>query len=226
MKPEQAVADVELRSGDKVIKLKGLVDTDASRSVISKRLSEKLDAFIRLKEPYNLKTADKEGKLRISGFSRLDVTFQGVKMPVKIIGTRPFLFMPRTARIVIPNFPHHILNRANNKEIIFFGDEDFKFFLRQAKKYKQKFGLKIYHYCVMPNHYHFLIEPSSKESLVGFMQALILVYAQYVQRKYGKVGHIWQERYKSPVLEKEDYLARCGYYILRIIPDAPAWLRS
>ncbi len=121
--------------------------------------------------------------------------------------------MPRTARFIIPKFPHHILNRANNKEIIFLDDSDFRFFLDQIKKYKQKFGVKIYHYCIMPNHYHFLIEPVTKESLTAFMQALMLVYAQYVQRKYGKVGHIWQERYKSPVIQAEDYLAYCGYYI-------------
>lgn len=65
----------------------------------------------------------------------------------------------------------------------------------------------------MPNHYHFLIEPPTKESLTRFMQALMLVYAQYIQRKYNKIGHIWQERYKNPVIQTEDYLARCGYYI-------------
>jgi len=121
--------------------------------------------------------------------------------------------MPRTARIIISNLPHHILNRANNKETIFFSDDDFKFFLNQVKKYKQKFNLKIYHYCLMLNHYHFLINPPNKESLIRFMQSLMLVYAQHVQRKYGKVGHIWQERYKSSVIEKEDYLVQCGYYI-------------
>ena len=121
--------------------------------------------------------------------------------------------MPRTARFIIPKFPHHILNRANNKEIIFLDDNDFRFFLDQVKKYKRKFEVKIYHYCIMPNHYHFLIEPATKESLIGFMQALMLVYAQHIQRKYGKVGHIWQERYKSPVIQTEDYLAYCGYYI-------------
>lgn len=121
--------------------------------------------------------------------------------------------MSRAPRFIIPNSPHHILNRANNKEIIFLEDEDFRFFLKQVKKYKEKFGLKIYHYCVMPNHYHFLIVPLNKESLVGFMQGLMMVYAQYVQRKYGKVGHIWQERYKSPLVQTEKYLAYCGYYI-------------
>lgn len=121
--------------------------------------------------------------------------------------------MPRQARITIPNFPHHVLNCSNNKEIIFSDDEDFKFFLRQVKKYKEKFGIKIYHYCIMPNHYHFLLVPSSSESLAKFMHNLMLVYAQYVKRQYGKVGHIWQERYKNPVIEKEKYLSQCGYYI-------------
>ena len=121
--------------------------------------------------------------------------------------------MPRQARIIILNFPYHILNRGNNKEIVFFDDEDFRFFLRQVKKYKEKFGVKIYHYCAMPNHYHFLAEPQTGESLPKFMHALELVYAQYIQRKYDKVGHIWQGRYKNPIIEKEDYLAQCGYYI-------------
>lgn len=121
--------------------------------------------------------------------------------------------MPRTARIIIPNAPHHILNRGNNKEVIFFDDEDFKFFLRQIKKYKEKFKIKIYHYCLMPNHYHFLIESESSQNLAKFMHGLMLVYAQYVQRKYGKIGHVWQGRYKSSLVDKEDYLIRCGYYI-------------
>lgn len=121
--------------------------------------------------------------------------------------------MARQARITISNFPHHVLNRSNNKETIFYEDEDFRFFLRQIKKYKEKYGIKIYHYCLMPNHYHFLIIPSNAESLAKFMHDLILVYAQYVKREYDKVGHIWQERYKNPIIEKENYLIQCGYYI-------------
>lgn len=121
--------------------------------------------------------------------------------------------MPRSARIILPDYPHHILNRSNNKEIIFSRDENFIFFLREVKKYKEKFKIKIYHYCIMPTHYHFLLEPSTFESLAKFMQALMLVYAQYVQREYNRIGHIWQERYKSSVVEKEDYFNRCSYYI-------------
>lgn len=82
MKTEHAVADVELRYGGRTVELKCLVDTGASRSVISKRLSDELGAFTPLKEPYELRTADKEGKLRICGRCLLDVVvFQGVKVP-------------------------------------------------------------------------------------------------------------------------------------------------
>lgn len=121
--------------------------------------------------------------------------------------------MPRTARIIIPNAIYHILNRGNNKEIVFFDEEDFKFFLKQVKKYKEKFKVKIYHHCEMPTHYHFLAQAEDGRSLAGFMQGLMMVYAQHIKRKYDKVGHIWQERYKSPLIESEEYLGQCGYYI-------------
>jgi len=121
--------------------------------------------------------------------------------------------MPRVARIIIPNYPYHVLNRGNNKETIFLADEDFKFFLSQIKKYKDKLRVKIYHYCIMPNHHHFLVWTQSSEGLRKFMHCLMLVYAQYVQRKYSKVGHIWQGRYKSSIIEAEDYQIQCGYYI-------------
>ena len=65
----------------------------------------------------------------------------------------------------------------------------------------------------MPNHHHFLLQSQNPENLPKFMQALMLVYAQHIQRKYGKVGHIWQGRYKSPIIQRDEYLAYCGYYI-------------
>ncbi len=81
MKVEQAIADVQLRFRDRSVRLKALVDTGASRSVISKKLADELEAFIPLNEPYQLRTADKDGRLNIIGYCRLDVEFQGVKVP-------------------------------------------------------------------------------------------------------------------------------------------------
>jgi predicted aspartyl protease len=81
LKPEQAIADVKLSYGSKFIELKALVDTGASKSVISKRFAEMLNAFIPLKEPYELRTADEEGRLKIIGRCMVSVEFQGVKVP-------------------------------------------------------------------------------------------------------------------------------------------------
>ncbi len=83
MKAEQAVAEVELRHGGKAIRLKCLVDTGASRSVISRKLADELGAFIPLpeEERYELKTAEEEGRLKVIGRSMVGVVFQGVRVP-------------------------------------------------------------------------------------------------------------------------------------------------
>jgi len=70
-----------LKYGDRVVKTKALVDTGASRSVISKRLADRLGAFMPLKEPYELRTANEKGKLRVVGYCRVEVVFQGVEVP-------------------------------------------------------------------------------------------------------------------------------------------------
>ena len=81
MRLEEAVAEVELRFEGRSVRVKAIVDTGASRSVMSKALSDALGAFTPLKEPYELRTADEEGRLRIVGYCRVGVAFQGVEVP-------------------------------------------------------------------------------------------------------------------------------------------------
>ena len=81
MRVERATADVVLKFKDKSVRLKALVDTGASKSVISKSLADQLKAFIPLDRPYELRTADRDGRLRIMGYCRVDVEFQGVRVP-------------------------------------------------------------------------------------------------------------------------------------------------
>jgi hypothetical protein len=81
MKLEEAVAEVELRFEGRSVRVKAIVDTGASRSVMSKALSDALGAFVPLKEPYELRTADEEGGLRIVGYCRVGAVFQGVEVP-------------------------------------------------------------------------------------------------------------------------------------------------
>ena len=81
MKLEEAMAEVELRFEGKSVRVKAIVDAGASRSVMSKALSDALGAFTPLKEPYELRTAEEGGRLKIVGYCRVGVTFQGVEVP-------------------------------------------------------------------------------------------------------------------------------------------------
>jgi predicted aspartyl protease len=81
VKAEQALAEVELKFKDRRVKLKALVDTGASRSVISKRLADYLGAFTPLEKPYELRTADRGGRLKVVGYCNVDVVFEGVEVP-------------------------------------------------------------------------------------------------------------------------------------------------
>jgi len=85
VKTEQALADVEIRCGEKALRLKALVDTGASRSIISVKRSKEVGSFIPLREPYELKTANKEGKLTIIGECLVEVMFQGIKVPGRVL---------------------------------------------------------------------------------------------------------------------------------------------
>ena len=81
MKPVQAIANVELKLEGRSVRLKALVDTGASKSVVSRELADELGVFVSLKKPYELKTADEGGRLKIVGRCMVDVAFQGVEVP-------------------------------------------------------------------------------------------------------------------------------------------------
>jgi len=121
--------------------------------------------------------------------------------------------MPRPLRITVPNLPFHILNRGNNRQIVFREGEDFVYFIKLLKRYKKELKFKLYHFCLMPNHIHFLIEPTIEGSLSKIMLRLTLAYTWYFNKKYNAVGHAWQGRYKSSLIDKEEYFLWCGLYV-------------
>ena len=121
--------------------------------------------------------------------------------------------MPRPLRITVPNLFFHILNRGNNRQTIFRDEEDFLFFIQLLKRYKKELKFRLYHFCLMPNHTHFLMEPTIENSLSKIMLKLTLAYTWYFNRKYKSVGHVWQGRFKSSLLDRESYFLWCGLYI-------------
>lgn len=110
---------------------------------------------------------------------------------------------------------YHIFNRSHNRVAIFKNDEDYQFFINILAEYSKRFQLHIYHWIIMPNHYHLVIEINEPAKISSLMAGIGRCYVCYHHRKYRTVGHLWQGRFKSQPIEKELYLSVCGRYIER-----------
>jgi putative transposase len=129
--------------------------------------------------------------------------------------------MPRIARVCAAGCPHHITQRGNNKEKVFFDDEDRRLYLDILQRYKNKYGIKILAYCLMGNHVHILVAPGQEMALARAMGGTNLVYTQHVNRKYNRSGRLWQNRFFSSVVEEESYL----WAVMRYMEQNPVRAR-
>jgi len=121
--------------------------------------------------------------------------------------------MPRKPRIEFPGALYHVIARGNNRQKIFLGEKDYSRFLARLKLYKKKFNFILYSYAFMPNHIHLLIE-ASDVPLSQIMQPLELSYTQYFNLVHGRVGHLFQGRYKAILCQKDAYLMELIRYII------------
>ena len=121
--------------------------------------------------------------------------------------------MARGARFVPENGYLHVMSRGNNRRNVFIKPKDYRFYLWLAGKYKKEAAVKIIHYCLMPNHVHFLVGVALQSNLASFMKRLNLVYFFHFRQKRRYVGHLWQGRYKSKIIDKDSYFIQCGKYI-------------
>lgn len=122
--------------------------------------------------------------------------------------------MPRIARIAPKEYVYHVLTRGNNRQDVFKEKKDYEKYLEILQKYKEKYKFKLYHYVLMTNHIHLVIEPTEKGgALAEIMKGINLSYAQSYKGKYKHIGHFWQDRYKSIIVSKDNYLLACGSYV-------------
>jgi putative transposase len=121
--------------------------------------------------------------------------------------------MPRIARAIVPGISHHVVQRGNNREDVFFSDEDRAVYLFLLKTYSEKWSSAILCYCLMPNHVHLLAKPSSERSLQKMMQGISLCYTQHINRKYHRTGRLWESRYQSCMIDQEANLWEVARYI-------------
>lgn len=121
--------------------------------------------------------------------------------------------MARGPRILLSNVYYHVINRGNQKQNVFLENLDFEVYLNLLKHYKKKYAFKLFGYCLMPNHIHMILKPKQPKMLAKFMQSLTQAYTMWFNKKYKKQGHLWQGRFKSMVIQKDDYFLECIYYI-------------
>jgi len=105
--------------------------------------------------------------------------------------------MPRLDRIVIPDLPHHVTQRGNNRQKVFFSDHDREFYLTTLKKQADRHGLEIIGYCLMTNHVHLVVRPETEESLSPAIGRTHWLYSQHINLTRRRTGHLWQGRFHS-----------------------------
>jgi len=116
--------------------------------------------------------------------------------------------MPRLARAVAVDCPHHITQRGNNRQDIFFVDDDRHIFLGLLKEQSDKYGLEVLAYCLMTNHIHLVAIPHKEVSLANAVGRTAFRYTQYVNRMHKRSGHLWEGRfYSCPLDERHTWLA-------------------
>ncbi|HEY0064279.1 MAG TPA: transposase [Telluria sp.] len=121
--------------------------------------------------------------------------------------------MSRYPRPVFPHVPLHIIQRGNNRAPCFFSKNDYQAFLDMLAEASEQFPCAVHAYVLMPNHLHILVTPTKAAAAAEMVKWLGQKYVQFVNRKYGRVGTLWQGRFRSCLVETERYFLVCQRYI-------------
>ena len=138
--------------------------------------------------------------------------------------------MPRFARLVVPEYPHHVTQRGSRRQPTFFVDADYSAYLDLLAEQLPKAEVDVLAYCLMPNHVHLILVPHHANSLARLLRRAHARYARRTNLKYGWQGHLWQERFHSFVMDEEHLLAAVRYVELNPVraglcrqPDEWPW---
>ena len=121
--------------------------------------------------------------------------------------------MARLPRLTLPGYPHHVIQRGNNRQAIFVSHLDYQTLLDLLIENAAKFGVAIHAYVLMSNHFHLLVTPQSSDGLPKLMQAVGRSYVRYFNAAQRRSGTLWEGRYKSTLIQSERYLLACMAYI-------------
>ncbi len=121
--------------------------------------------------------------------------------------------MARQARLVVPGYPHHVIQRGNNRASIFADDGDRHQYLSVLSDVAQRHQVNIHAYVLMGNHVHLLVTPPTDEALSRMMQDLGRRYVGWFNHKHQRTGTLWEGRFRAHLIEADGWLLRCLRYI-------------
>ena len=121
--------------------------------------------------------------------------------------------MARTARLAVPGYPHHLIQRGNNRQPVFLDEEDRGRYLAMLRDVLREQGVALHAYVLMDNHVHLLATPGEGRALSRLMQRLGTWYAGWFNHRHARTGALWEGRFRSSLLETDAYLLVCMRYI-------------
>ncbi len=119
--------------------------------------------------------------------------------------------MTREARAVVVGVPHHVTQRGNNRQDVFFVADDRRQYLGMLTAKAEQYGLTIHAYCLMTNHVHIVATPRHEEALAKGIGRTHYFYTRYVDKLHGRSGHLWQNRFFSCALDEHHFLNTVRY---------------
>lgn len=108
---------------------------------------------------------------------------------------------------------YHIYNRGNRRQNIFMGNPDYKRYLEKLREYAKKHNVSILAYCLMPNHVHLLVRQNGPDPVSSFIQRLHTAYSMYFNKKYHETGHLFEDRFKAKMVNRDEYIIHLSRYI-------------
>jgi len=121
--------------------------------------------------------------------------------------------MPYRDPIFFEGGYYHVYSRGSEKRVIFLDRADRERFLNRLKEYKEEHQVDIICYCLMPNHYHLLLKQKTHKPVSVFISRLNLSYAMYFNKRYDRVGPLFQSRFKAKNIDNDEYLIHLSRYI-------------
>jgi putative transposase len=123
--------------------------------------------------------------------------------------------VPRIPRGQQGGYAYHVINRGNGRATVFHKPQDYDAFVSVLAEAKERHRVKLFAFCLMPNHFHFVIEPEHPTGLSRFMQWLLTTHVRRYHQHYGSSGHVWQGRFKSFPVQRDEHLITLLRYVLQ-----------